>query len=163
MAAPDTGKSSGEVLEVGPGSDRSNELTRSLIANHKHDSHGGNPESHEGPNPDAHRTVADVNTPPPLVSQVHTLESELNSAPSSDDVIPTSRDEPVARRTNEHEKQTPAAFQASLPPEAAFDEVGPLKATGEVTPADQSIDPSGKYPLMKFFFNIFTCSPAAWP
>jgi hypothetical protein len=107
---------------------------------------GGNPESHEGPNHDAHRTVADENAPPPPVSQVHSLESELNSAPSSDDVIPTGRDEAVARRANEHEKQTRVAFQASLPPEAAFDEVRPLKATGEVTPADQSIDLSGKYP-----------------
>ena len=166
MPTPGTSESSGEVLEVGPGNYRSSELTTPLIPSHKQDSHAGDP---EGPNPDAHRAVADENKPPPRVSRAHSLEVELNSAPSSDDVIPTSGYEPVAGLTNERQKQTQAAFQASLPPEAlydsidakrvsadAFGEVGPLKATGEVAPSDQSIAPSGKYHLVSFFFNIFT-------
>jgi hypothetical protein len=166
MPAPHTGQSLGEVLEVSPDTHQSSELTRPTIPSRKQD-------SHEGPNPDAHRAVPDENRQPPLVSQARTLETGLNSAPFSDDVIPTSGDEPVAGLTNEHKKQTQEAFQAPLPPEALYDsiypksvsadsfgEVGPLKATGKVTPADQRIAPSGKYPLVSFFFNIFM---AAWP
>jgi hypothetical protein len=90
MAAPDTGKSSGEVLEVGPGSDRSNELTRSLIANHKHDSHGGNPESHEGPNPDAPESFkppsANQEVTPPEVVPAAAPDTILGAA--SDEIAP---------------------------------------------------------------------------
>ncbi|KAM0851647.1 hypothetical protein ACQ4PT_052326 [Festuca glaucescens] len=135
MPAPRTGESSGEVLEVSPDTHQSSELTRPTIPSRKQD-------SHEGPNPAAHQAVADENRQPPLVSQARTLETGLNSAPFSNDLIPTSGDEPVAGITNEHKKQTPEAFQAPLPPEAlydsiypkgvsadAFGEVGPLKAT----------------------------------
>ncbi|XP_051189315.1 uncharacterized protein [Lolium perenne] len=146
MPAPRTGESLGEVLEVSPDTHQSSELTRPTIPSRKQD-------SHEGPNPDAHRAVPDENRQPPLVSQAHTLETGLNSAPFSDDVIPTSGDESVAGLTNEHKKQTQEAFQAPLPPEALYDsiypknEVGPLKATGKVTPADQRIAPSEPLPV----------------
>ncbi|XP_047049936.1 mucin-12-like isoform X2 [Lolium rigidum] len=155
MPAPHTGQSLGEVLEVSPDTHQSSELTRPTIPSRKQD-------SHEGPNSDAHRAVADENRRPPLVSQARTLETGLNSAPFSDDVIPTSGDEPVTGLTNEQKKQTPEAFQAPLPPEAlydsiypksvsadAFGEVGPLKATGKVTPADQRIAPSEPLPVVE--------------
>jgi hypothetical protein len=53
-------------------------------------------ESHEDPNTDAHRPVADEDKPPPLVNQSPSLVAGLNCA-TSNDVIPTNGDEPVAQ------------------------------------------------------------------
>jgi hypothetical protein len=48
-------------------------------------------ESHEDPNTDAHRPVADEDKPPPLVNQSPSLVAGLNCA-TSNDVIPTNGD-----------------------------------------------------------------------
>ncbi|PNT65049.1 microtubule-associated protein futsch isoform X2 [Brachypodium distachyon] len=147
--SPGKRESSAEVLEVGPGDHRPSELIKPLIPSRKQDSYIGYP--------DAHGAVADERTPPPLVSPAHGLDAGLNSAPAtaSDDVIPTSSDEPVTGPVHGHENKLPAAFQASLTPEAPHDsiypknvaadalgDVEPLEATSEVTPADQNMVPS---------------------